>query len=247
MLQLNSEIFTKLSQQDRSLVDELAANTVRVVAARRDLIREGDKPRGVILILDGWACGYKQLPDGRRQVTSFLIPGDLGDANVFLLGQMDHSIGAITPVRYAELGQAELEQLMDESPRLSRSLWRHEQVTAAINREWLLNVGQRSAYERIAHLICELFARLRAAGLAYGDSCDFPLTQTDLAEAIGLTPVHVNRTLQQLRRDGLIELGGRKLTVPDPERLRSVASFNPNYLHLDREGGSWDASERESR
>ncbi len=247
VLQRNFGIFAELSQEDHSPAERPAPNNVREVAARRDLIREGEKPRGVNLILAGWACGYKQLPDGRRQIISFLIPGDLADANVFILGRMDYSIGAITPVRYAEIGPASFEQLMVERPHLSPSLGWRALATAAINREWILNIGQRGAYERLAHLLCELLARLGAAGLARGDGCDFPLTQTDLAEATGLTPIHVNRTLRQLRRDGLIELSRRKLTVPDPERLRSVASFNPDYLHLDREGGSRDASERENR
>ena len=189
----------------------------------------------MICILDGWASVYKQLPSGRRQVTAFLIPGELGDANVFLLREMDHSIGAITRVRYAEISPADFEAMTDASPRIARALWWHSLVTASIAREWVLNVGQRSAYQRLAHLLCEMIVKLRAVGLIGEDGCDWPLTQTDLADATGLTPVHVNRTLQLLRSDGLIQLQGRRLIVPDLAALMRVGLFTPNYLHLERQ------------
>ncbi len=242
-LSLKLEAFTRLSQQDKALIDRLARKNVRVINARRDLVREGERPRGVHLILDGWACRYKQLPDGRRQVVSFFIPGDLCDANVFILKEMDHSIGAITQIKVAEITPPDFEALMQESPRITQALWWHELVNAAVQREWTTNIGQRTAYERIAHLFCELFIRLRSVGLADGNSCDFPLTQVDLADATGLTAVHVNRTLQEMRREDLIVLEHRTLTIRDLDRLKDVAMFNPNYLHLDREGGHMDAND----
>jgi CRP-like cAMP-binding protein len=234
-LQLRIEAFTALPQREWEMIERAVSKNVREAPPRRDLIREGDKPQAVILILEGWACCYKQLPDGRRQITSFLVPGDLGDANVFILRKMDHSVGSITPVRYAEIGPADFEQLTGEGPAFARALWWHELVTVAIQREWTANVGQRTARERLAHLICEMFLKLRTAGLASDDSCDWPLTQSDLADATGLTSVHVNRTLQALRREGLIELGGRRLVIPDLEALERVGLFNPEYLHLQRE------------
>ena len=188
----------------------------------------------MICILEGWASIYKQLPDGRRQVTAFLIPGDLADANVFILREMDHSISAITRVRYVEIAPAEFTAMMEASPRIDRAIWWHSLVTGAIAREWVLNVGQRTAYERLAHLLCEMVLKLRAAGLENGGGFDWPLTQADLAEATGLTAVHVNRTLQQLRRDGLVDLRSRRLAVPDLKALMRVGMFNPNYLHLER-------------
>ena len=206
---------------------------MRELGARRDLIREGDKPRSVNLVLQGWACRYKQLPDGRRQTVHFFIPGDLCDANVFILGEMDHSIASITPLRYAEIAPGDFEQLMNESANLTRALWLNELINASVAREWVANVGRRSAFERIAHLFCEMFIRLQAAGLAGNDSCDWPLTQTDLADATGLTSVHVNRTLQELRRRHLVELQGKRLTILDVEGLKRVSMFNSNYLHLD--------------
>jgi CRP-like cAMP-binding protein len=235
-LRLNLEAFTRLSPHDRALIDRVASKNVREAGPRRDLVREGDAPRAVNLILEGWACCYKQLPDGRRQVTSFLVPGEFGDANVFILREMGHSVGAITRVRYAEIAPADFEALMDESPTIARALWWHALVTAEVQREWTLNVGQRTAYERIAHLMCEIFLKLRTAGLTRHDGCDWPLTQADLADATGLTSVHVNRTLQVLRRDGLIALHARRLTIPDLGALMAAGLFSPNYLHFDGEG-----------
>jgi CRP-like cAMP-binding protein len=234
-LELNLEAFAKLSQQDRDLIDRLSNKNIREVSARRDIIREGERPGAVILILEGWACRYKQLPDGRRQIVHFFLPGDLCDANIFILKEMDHSIGAITRVRFSEISPTDFEEMMAQSPRITRALWQNELVNAAVAREWVANVGQRTAYEALAHIFCEMFLRLKSAGLAEGDSCEWPLTQSDLADATGLTAVHVNRTLQELRRAGLIELSGKRLTILNLPMLMRVSLFNPNYLHLDFE------------
>lgn len=236
------EAYTRLSQDDRDALAKLARNS-RDVAARRDIVREGDKPRVVNLMLNGWANRYKTLPDGRRQIVGFFIPGDFCDLNVYILKEMDHSIGAITRARVVEITRDDMDRLTLGRPRITQALWWEQLVTDSIQREWTLNVGQRSAYERIAHLLAELFVRMKAVGLTQADSCDFPVTQTDLADATGLTAVHVNRTLQELRRDGLIELERKRLRIPDLQRLMDVAMFNPNYLHLEREGRHLDSNE----
>ena len=241
-LQLHLEAFAKLSRDDRALIAH-ATRTVKTIEARRDIIREGDKPVAVNVVLEGWAYGYKQLPDGRRQIVSFFIPGDLCDTNVFILKEMDHSIGSITRVSYSQISALDFEELMARSPRITAALWWHELVTAAIQREWTMNVGQRTAAERLGHLFCEMFIRLEVAGLVDGNSCDWPLTQYDLADSTGLTAVHVNRTLQELRRLQLIELHGKRLTIPDLPRLMEASMFNANYLHLDREGRHMDAND----
>ena len=229
------EAFARLSADDRAALAE-ATHNFRYVEPRRDLISEGDKPRFVHLVLDGWACRYKQLPDGKRQIVSLFVPGDFCDINVYILKAMDHSIAAITRLKVAMITPDEMSALTSERPRVTQALWWHELVTAAVQREWTLNLGQRSAYERLAHLLVELYMRLNAVGRAQDGRCDFPLTQNDLADATGLTAVHVNRTLQELRRDGLIELERKQLHILDMERMKDVSMFNANYLHLDHEG-----------
>lgn len=242
-LALRLEAFTKLSRDDLASIDRAARKATREVGARRDLIREGDEPKSVFLVLEGWACRYKQLPDGRRQIVGLFVPGDICDFNVYILKEMDHSIAAVTNLKVAEIGRDEFEQLMQDNPRVMQALFWDELVTVSVQREWTLNVGQRTAYERISHLFVELFLRLRAVGMTQGNSCDFPLTQVDLADATGLTAVHVNRTLQELRKEGLIELHGRKLTIPDLAALKEAGLFNDNYLHLNREGAHLDAND----
>ncbi|WP_114953530.1 Crp/Fnr family transcriptional regulator [Sphingosinicella terrae] len=229
------DAFARLPRQHRAAFEKLARRHLRELAPRRDLTREGDRPSAIRLILDGWACRYKQLPDGRRQIVHILLPGDFCDACHFVAERIDHSVGAITRLAYAEIPAAEIETLITQGSELLRTFWRNEMIEAAIAREWTANVGQRTAYERLAHLFCETFLRLAAIGLAEDASCEWPLTQNDLADATGLTAVHVNRTLQELRREGLIELRGRRLALPDPARLRQVAEFSPLYLHLPAE------------
>ena len=242
-LALRLQAYTKFSKDDLAAIERVSRRGIREIGARRDLIREGDPPRVVNLILDGWACRYKTLPDGRRQIVSLFVPGDLCDLNIYILKEMDHNIGAISALRVAEIGRDDFERLMVEHPRIMQALFWDELVTVAIQREWTLNVGQRTAYERISHLLCEMFLRLKVVGLADGTRCHFPMTQVDIADATGLTPVHVNRTLQELRRDRLIELQSRTLTIPDFDALKAAAMFNDNYLHLNREGAHLDAND----
>lgn len=237
------ESFVKLSRDDREMLLRISAEQCRSYAARVDIIREGDKPQHINLILEGWACRYKVLEDGRRQIIAFFLPGDLCDLNVFVLRHMDHSIGTMTSARTSEISRRGFDELMLSHPRVTQALWWESLVAAATQREWAVNLGQRDATERVAHLFCELFVRLRTVRLTDGDSCDLPLTQAELGEATGLSAVHVNRTLQELRSTGLIVLKGRTLTIPDLDALAKVAYFNPNYLHLDREGRHLDANE----
>ena len=235
------EAFTRLSKDDRAAIAEVSRNT-RIVEARRDIVSEGDKPHFVHLVLDGWACRYKQLPDGKRQIVSLFVPGDFCDLNVYILKAMDHSIQAVTRLKVAMITPEEMNELTSNRPRITQALWWHELVTTAIQREWTLNIGQRTAYERIAHLLIELYLRLETVGKAVDGRCDFPLTQNDLADATGLTAVHVNRTLQELRKNKLIELERRQLHILDLDQLMDVAMFNANYLHLDHEGRHLDAN-----
>ena len=237
------EHFVRLSPADRAILVRAASERVRNFRPRIDITREGDKPRDVHLILTGWACRYKQLEDGRRQIVSFFLPGDICDLNIFILREMDHSIGTITSVTIADLSREFFYEISAGHPRIATAFWWESLVNSAIQREWTMSLGQRTASERMAHLLCEIFLRLRLAGLTREDSCDFPLTQSDLADATGLSKVHVNRTLQELRSAELIVLRSKSLTVPSLERLMNAGLFNANYLHMDHEGSRLDANE----
>ena len=234
--------FVTLAAADRTMINHVTSERIRDFAAREDVIREGDTPQHINLILSGWACRYKVLEDGRRQVIAFFLPGDLCDLNVFVLQAMDHSIGAITALTVSEISRPGFDALMRAHVRIPTALWWEQLVAAAVQREWAVNLGQRDATERVAHLFCELFRRLEVVGLVNGDTCEMPVTQSDLAEATGLSPVHINRTLQELRRLGVIVLKDRTLTIPNFEALAQIAMFNPNYLHLEHEGRHLDAN-----
>lgn len=220
-----------LDEADIAALEETAGRGVRAVGPRRDIIREGDPPRGFAIIVEGWACRYKALHDGRRQILSFLLPGDIANMGWGSDSKADHSIASVTPVQIAQIGRDEIAVLV-ESRRLRRLLLHSVLAEARMQREWLLNLGQRSAYERIAHLLCETFVRASNGTVTRGGNIDFPLTQVDLADATGLTPVHVNRTLRALRRNGLIEIHSRTLQVPDLPALRAVGAFSDTYLRL---------------
>lgn len=223
--------YAELTDQERLWLADLERPNIRTARSRRDILREGERPMAVKVILDGWAIRHKMLSDGRRQIIAFMLPGDMLAADSILVA-MDHSIGAATPLTYADVPDEELDTLRTRSPAISRAFRIDGLVSAAIQREWTVNLGQRTARERLAHMMCEIFVRLDAVGLAEGNRCEMPLTQCDLGEASGMTSVHVNRTLQELRREGLISLNHRILTVPDFAALADLAMFLPDYLHL---------------
>jgi CRP-like cAMP-binding protein len=205
---------------------------LRAFAAQENLAVEGARTEGVNVVLRGFAIRYKLLPDGRRQIVGYCLPGDLCDVRVTLFEHMDHSIGALGNVYGALLSRVGLHDVMDRFPRIARAIWRSTLVDESITREWIVNVGYRSAYERLGHLLCELYLRMECVGLARDLRCDFPLRQSELADMLALSAVHVNRTLMEMRRNGLISMGNRQLTIHDMDRLRSVAGFDAGYLHL---------------
>ena len=206
---------------------------VRRVKSHENIIREGDVPEDVHLILDGLACRYKNLRDGKRQIMALLIPGDFCDLHVAILGEMDHGIATLTACKVVDIPRATVDELILDHPRIARSLWWATLVDEAILREWLVNMGNRPADRRMAHLFFELFVRMRTVGRVSQNSYRLPLTQEELGDVLGLSIAHVNRTLQHLREDGLVIFADKILTIPDVEQLRSYADFNPNYLHLD--------------
>lgn len=219
----------------RVLVD--AAVRTRDVGPDQDVVHEGDRPGECHLIVDGVLCRYKLLPEGRRQIIGFQIPGDLCDLTGFVLGRMDHSVGTLTHTKLAVIPHKRVQEITEQYPHLARALWQETIIDASISREWLANIGRRSAYQRIAHLLCEMGARLEAVGRVKEGAFEWPVTQAEVADAMGLSHVHVNRVLKQLRADGLIELRERAVVVRDWERLQRTGEFRPDYLFLRSKAG----------
>ena len=229
------EAFAPLPEADRTLIEEVCRGA-REVGAREDLIREGDDPRNVQLIVEGFACRYKLLPDGRRQITAYLIPGDFCDLHVFILKAMDHSIATLAPSKVVAIPRAGILRLTERAA-IARALWWASLVDEAVLRQWLVGIGAQSAEDRVAHLLCELLFRMRTVGLATGGSFELPITQTELADTVGLTNVHVNRVLQRLRAEGAITLKSKRLVILDLPKLMESSGFEPGYLHLDERNG----------
>jgi len=221
----------ELTDDDRQKLLALTVNPRRV-AARTDLIRENEKPNDVHLVLQGFACRYKVLADGARSIMAFLVPGDFSHFQKPLLDAMDHSIGTLTPSLIVDIPKGEIDSLIAGNPRIAQALWWANLVDAAIMREWLASMGRRSADRQLAHLFCELLVRLKTVGFATDSSFELPLTQEEIGDTIGISSVHVNRILQQLRDDGLIAQRAKMLRIVDLPRMMSFAGFNPNYLHL---------------
>ena len=215
------------------LADGVGALVVstRMVAAGDDLSAEGDVPSHCSVLLQGRAFRHRILPDGRRQIMAFLIPGDFIDLQGMFLG-MDHMVTALTPCELGLVSHARLADMMQREPSLARALWRMSLVEAAISREWLVGLGRRSAYQRVAHLFCEMRMRLADAGLLERERYAFPVTQQHLSDALGISAVHTNRTLQTLRGQGLLTFQAGELQVLDWPGLQAAGEFDPGYLHL---------------
>lgn len=224
--------FTQLDQEDLDYLDGLVARP-RSVPEGVDLISEGDVPSDVHLVMSGFACRYKILADGRRQIMAYMVPGDICDLHVFLLDHMDHSMGTLSPCEIVDLPRATVLEMV-RRPAISQALMLSNMVDEGTLREWLVNIGQRQAEPRIAHLLCELLARLRSVGLVSDNSYTLPLTQVELADTMGMSSVHMNRVLQSLRRKKLVSFEGTQMKVLDVEGLERHAEWNPNYLHLRR-------------
>jgi CRP-like cAMP-binding protein len=215
-------------------LDELLKRPHKTYARGKVIIGAGEKVNDIHLVMDGLATRAKTLADGSRQLMAFLVPGDLCDVEVFVLEAMDHDIVALAETTCVLIPATEIEQLLTESSKLTRALWWSTMTDSAVLREWIVNHGRRDARERLAHIFCELLVRYRMVGQGQGDSVPFPLTQDELAEATGMTSVHANRMLQDLRTDGLIELNNKVLTILDFQALTRVAEYDPSYLHLVR-------------
>ena len=222
-----------LDDRDRAALRALPFEKKQVEAGRY-LLREGSSPENSCLVLTGFAFRHKLTSDGDRQIVSFHIPGDFVDLEGSLLRVADHNIQTLARSEVAFIPSRAILDLVDEHLRIGRAMWIDTLVDASIYREWVMNVGRRPALQRIGHILCEFARRLELAGLGSIEGYQFPMTQEQLADASGLTSVHVNRTLKQLEAHDLIVRNKRFVEIPDWERLRTVSGFNELYLHLDQ-------------
>lgn len=207
-------------------------------------MEEGEKLDALCILAQGLAIGSRKLSDGQQQNLALYVPGDTLNVDETVLGDCDVSVCGLTAVSVVSIPMAGLKTSMERQPELARLLWRETAFRSRLAREWLLALGRRSAVQRLAHLLCETYARLEALGQADGGACHLPLTQSELADTLGLSPVHVNRVLQQLRADELVELAHQRLLIRDWAGLASLSEFDPGYLDLPRKavGGPCQSS-----
>jgi CRP-like cAMP-binding protein len=208
-------------------------HTSRSLAASSHIVRDGDRVESCNILLSGFAYRYKITGDGARQIISVHIAGELLDLQQSFLAIADHSVQLLTEGVVAAVPRLAIRDLMLGAPGIARALWIDSLIDASIFREWVVNVGRRNSHARVAHILCEIFLRLQAAGLVHGQRYLLPMTQEQLADAVGLTSVHVNRVLKQLAEEGLISRDRRTIVIEDWARLKQAGDFNERYLHHD--------------
>jgi CRP-like cAMP-binding protein len=225
------ESLTPLTAEVREALADLPFST-QSVPGGVDVVEQGAVPTACCLVIEGLMCRYALTPSGGRQIVAFHIPGDLPDRDGMHLPHLDHAVASISPSRVAYIPHVALTALVERHPSIGVALWRDAVVDSGVFRQWLISVGRRTAKERIAHLICEMHTRMEALGLADGDHFSFPITQAQVGDALGLSAVHVNRSLQELRGDDLISWKGSIITIHDYPALRDMGDFDPAYLEL---------------
>ena len=208
---------------------------VKDIPARQDIVRTGDKPLQCCLVVAGFAFRYKLIGDGRRQILNFHVPGDIPDLQSLHLAVMDHNLAALTPLTAGFIAHDAVHDLNARFPCLAGALWRDTLADAAVLRERIVSIGQRDGLSRTAHFLCEMFHRLAAVGLAADRAMALPITQVEIADALGMSFVHINRMLRELRERRLVTLQGQKVMVENWAELEAVADFDAAYLH--REAG----------
>ena len=223
----------RIAQLSPSDLDRLYKLPIRMerVPRSRLLVREGKQPEHCCLLVSGFAARYKEAANGLRQIVSFHLSGDLLDIQHLLLEKADHSVEAITDAEIGWVPKSELIDLAMERPAIGKALWRDSLIDGSIFREWVLNVGRRDGKTRIAHMLCEFVARCEAAGLGAAEGFVLPMTQEQIADAVGLTAVHVNRCLRALDGDRVVVRNGAQFRVIDWHRLSTIGDFDPAYLH----------------
>lgn len=227
------ELRDTLSAEEKAALTN-AAGGVSVYPAGSDLVSEGDKPEESTLLVSGLASRCNTTFEGRRQITSLHVAGDFVDLHSFPLKVMDHSVAAISECRVVKYRHSELQKITENYPHLTRLLWMLTLMDAAIHRSWLVAMGGTSASAHLAHLICETYIRLESVGLADQYRMKFQVTQVDLGDILGISPVHVNRIIQEMRRVGLLVWERQTVTIPDWKRLVDAGQFDPTYLQLSR-------------
>lgn len=220
----------ELTDSDRAAILGLS-HTVRALPARHDIVRFGERPGQCCLVLQGWVSRYAALSEGERQILSFYIAGDMPDLQSLHLHRMDHHLATLTACTIAFVTHDELHRVFRHHPNLIGIFWRDTLIDGAHYRERITSLGRRQALGRVAHLFCELYLRQRAMGLTSGLSCPLAPKQAELADALGLTSVHLNRVLRTLRTRGLVTLGRGVLTIEDWDALAALAEFEPTFLH----------------
>lgn len=221
----------KLTDSDVEAILSLPYS-IRDARAGWEVAREGDRPSQCCLVVEGTFCRFKVAAHGARQIVSYHIRGDVPDLQSCFLENMDHNLSALTPGTVAFIPHAAIRQMLVENPLFIAKLLRESFIDSSVSREWLCNVGRREAEARVAHLICELYTRHSASGTAHFRTFPFGLTQTAIGDSQGLSTVHVNRVLQKLRGDGLIQSEGKEMTILDWPGLKRRGDFDPGYLHL---------------
>ena len=219
-----------LSREERQAL-ESAALPSRSVRAGQDLVREGKPTDRLYLITDGWACRYQTTRDGMRQISALLVPGDTANIDSLTFDSPGYGVRALTDIKALAIPRDQALSLAAQHAGIARTFLFLALTDNAILRQWALGMGRLSARQRLARLFCELSARLNDEE-GNESSFELPVTQEQLADALGLTSVHVNRTMQQLRTEGLIIRESRTITISDVERLRNVGGFDPGYLHI---------------
>ena len=224
------ERLTALTDGDRRAIASLPFTIVRGRASHY-IVRERDRVTQCAILLTGYACRHKTTSEGGRQIVSFHLPGDILDLQHLLFPVADHNIQTITEASWAVVPVEALRRIAHGSIGLTEALWRDTLIDAAVFREWVLNVGRRDAKSRVAHMLCEFAMRRERAGLGTPERFELPMSQEQIADATGLTPVHVNRMLHALADDGVIARDKRRVDILDWKRMRRVADFDPMYLH----------------
>lgn len=220
-----------LSSDDRQRIAELPL-TVANFCSNQTIASHGEARRHCTLVLNGFVYGHKLVSSSRRQITSLLVPGDIADLQCLYNPKLDHSLSALGPAVVAFFPHTALKAVLDQSPCLSQAFWRETFVEVAIAREWIANLGRREALARMAHLICELAVRLRAVDPMGSFSLHIPWTQMDVADVCGISGVHANRTVQELRRSGVLDWDSRQIKILDWRALTEIADFSDDYLQM---------------